>query len=191
VRAIVVPYRANGKSRLPEPARATLALAMLGDVLVACTATAPTRLVTRDQDAIELARELGAEASVDPGAGQGAAVAAALADGPAVIVNGDLPCVLPADLRALSEIAAAGAVGLVEAADGTTNALALPDASLFAPLYGPGSADRFREHMRALGVDAVSALLPNLADDVDTLDDLRRIGHRAGPRTQAAIAALP
>jgi 2-phospho-L-lactate guanylyltransferase len=190
VRAIVVPYRANGKSRLPEDIRARVALAMLADVLTACTATAPTRLVTDDADAILLARELGAATAADPGEGQGAAVAAALGEGPVTVVNADLPCAVPADLRALAAIAATGAVGLVEAADGTTNALALPDAEVFAPLYGPGSADRFRERARTLGLDAVSAAIPNLVDDVDTLVDLHGLGLRVGPRTQAALGAL-
>jgi 2-phospho-L-lactate guanylyltransferase (CobY/MobA/RfbA family) len=98
---------------------------------------------------------------------------------------------VPADLRTLASVADAGALGVVEAADGTTNALALPDPGLFAPLYGPGSARRFRRHARERGFDAVSAAIPNLADDVDTVDDLERVGSRAGPHTQAAIAALP
>jgi 2-phospho-L-lactate guanylyltransferase len=192
VRAIVVPYRANGKSRLPEPVRAELALAMLGDVLTACAAGAPTTLVSDDPAAIALAEELGATAVADPGEGQAAAVSAGLAQvgAPALVVNADLPCAVPADLRTLAEVAEAGAVGLVEAADGTTNALALPQTTLFAPLYGSGSADRFREHVRASGVDCLSAAIPNLADDVDTIDDLLRVGLRAGPRTQAALGRL-
>ena len=98
---------------------------------------------------------------------------------------------MPHDLSTLAGAAELGAVGLVEAEDGTTNALALPRASLFAPLYGTRSADRFREHAEAHGVTAVAAAIPNLADDVDTLEDLARIGFRAGPRTQAAIGGLP
>jgi 2-phospho-L-lactate guanylyltransferase len=193
VRAIVVPYRANGKSRLPEAARVTLALAMLGDVLAACIAVAHTTVVTDAADARDLAAELGAALVGDPGDGQSAAVAAALAvaDGPILVVNADVPCAVPADLRTLASVADAGALGVVEAADGTTNALALPDPGLFAPLYGPGSARRFRRHARERGFDAVSAAIPNLADDVDTVDDLERVGSRAGPHTQAAIAALP
>jgi 2-phospho-L-lactate guanylyltransferase (CobY/MobA/RfbA family) len=78
----------------------------------------------------------------------------------------------------------------VEAEDGTTNALALPRASLFAPLYGDGSAARFRKHAESHGVAAVSAAIPNLSDDVDTLEDLERVSFRAGPRTQAALGQL-
>jgi hypothetical protein len=39
-------------------------------------------------------------------------------------------------------------------------------------------------------VPTISCAIPNLSDDVDTLDDLRRIGLRAGPRTQAAIGRV-
>lgn len=193
---IVVPFRGeSAKQRLdaPDDVREQLALAMLGDVLAAAVATGRTLLVTADATARALAEELGAETVDDPGAGQGAAVKAALqrtANGTVLVVNADVPCVVPHDLRTLAGTAELGAFGLVEAADGTTNALALPRASLFAPLYGAGSAARFRGHAKAEGVAVVSAAIPNLSDDVDTLDDLRRLGFRAGPRTQAALGQL-
>jgi 2-phospho-L-lactate guanylyltransferase (CobY/MobA/RfbA family) len=107
-----------------------------------------------------------------------------------LVVNADVPCVVPHDLRTLAGAAELGALGYVEAADGTTNALALPDASLFAPLYGDGSASRFRAHGQAMGVTALACAIPNLADDVDTVDDLGRAGLRAGPRTQAALERM-
>lgn len=194
---IVVPFRGeSAKQRLdaPDEIRSKLALAMLGDVLTACVVTGRTFLVTQDVDARALASELGAEIVDDPGGGQGSAVAAALEEvenGPVLVLNADLPCVVPHDVRTLAGAAELGALGLVEAEDGTTNALALPRASLFAPLYGARSADRFREHAKAHGVTAVAAAIPNLADDVDTLEDLARIGFRAGPRTQTAIGRLP
>jgi len=193
---IVVPFRGeSAKQRLEasDEIRSKLALAMLGDVLTACVATGRTLLVTGDADARELAAEIGAEVVDDPGGGQGPAVAAALEraeDGLVVVLNADLPCVVPHDLRTLARVAELEALGLVEAEDGTTNALALPRASLFAPLYGAGSADRFRKHAESQGVTAVAAAIPNLADDVDTLEDLARIGFRAGPRTQTAIGGL-
>jgi len=190
---IVVPFRGeNGKRRLdaPDEARAELALAMLGDVLAAATVTGRTLVVTDDREGRVLAAELGAEPVADARGGQGAAVATALerlGNGAVLVVNADLPCVVPHDLRTLAGAAELGAIGYVEAADGTTNALALPDKGHFAQLYGGGSAARFRDHADSLGVPAISCAIPNLSDDVDTLDDLRRIGLRAGPRTQAAI----
>lgn len=193
--SIVVPFRGlNGKSRIEPPAhRAALAAAMLADVLAACAVVGPTSLATSDEAAAELAATLGIDVVADPGGGQGAAVAAALAavpDGPVLVVNADVPCVVPRDLRSLAGAAEAGAIALVEASDGTTNALGLPDRSRFAQLYGPGSAARFRDGARAAGVEFASLAIPNLADDVDTLDDLERISLRAGPYTQAALAEL-
>lgn len=193
---IVVPFRgASGKRRLNAlgPVRETLGLAMLGDVLTACVATARTLLVTGDAEARALAEALGAETVDDPGGGQGAAVAAGLervADEVVIVVNADVPCLVPDDLRVLADVAEQGAAGLVEAKDATTNALVLPRASLFASLYGEDSAKRFGEHFDAQRVSFVSAVIPNLCDDVDTMDDLLRIGLRAGPRTQAALAQM-
>jgi 2-phospho-L-lactate guanylyltransferase (CobY/MobA/RfbA family) len=137
---------------------------MFEDVLAACTPVGPMRVA-------------------DLGGGQGEAVAAALlgVEGPVVVVNADVPCVVPADVRLLAEAAPA----LVAADDGTTNALSLTSADLFEPLYGPGSAERF--HARC---GAVSMALPNLADDVDTMDDLIRLQLRVGPHTLAAFAQL-
>jgi 2-phospho-L-lactate guanylyltransferase (CobY/MobA/RfbA family) len=99
--------------------------------------------------------------------------------------------VLPDDLRALLAATPAGGVALVEATDGTTNALSVPAPEVFAPLYGADSALRFLARARELGLEAVSAAIPNLADDVDTLDDLQRLHLRLGPRSQMSLATLP
>jgi 2-phospho-L-lactate guanylyltransferase len=191
---VVVPFR-EGKSRLSpvRHVRRTLALAMLGDVLAACTLVGEVVVVTGDDDAAALAEELGAETVRDPGGGQGDAVGAALAERApeaALVVNADVPCVVPHDVRSLLAATPLSGLALVEAADGTTNALSLPAPVAFAPLYGPGSAARFLQHARTLGLEAVSVAIPNLADDVDTLDDLTRLQLRVGPRTQAALIEL-
>jgi 2-phospho-L-lactate/phosphoenolpyruvate guanylyltransferase len=195
--AIVVPFRGvNGKRRLeplPEDARHELALAMLGDVVAACVAVGTTVVVTGDEDGAALAEQLGGTAVADPDEGQAAAVEAGLAavDGaPTLVVNADVPCVAPHDLRKLAAAAPPGGLALVAAEDGTTNALALSDPGLFAPVYGPRSAARFRERAADLGVDAVAAVIPSLVRDVDTLADLERIHVGAGPRTQRAMARL-
>ena len=166
---------------------------MLQDVLAACVAVGRVRVVTPDEEGAAAAVEAGAEVVSDPGGGQGAAVQAGLESlDPAgiLVVNADVPCVVPHDLRSLLAATPAGSLALVEALDGTTNALSLPAAEAFAPLYGPSSADRFRAHAASLGMEAVSVAVPNLADDVDTMEDLTRLQLRAGPRTQACLAEL-
>ena len=193
---IVVPFAgAGGKTRLQASPleRRELSLAMLGDVLAACVAVGPTAVVTGDEDGGVVARDAGVEVVGDPGGGQGAAVRAALARleaGQVLVVNADVPCVEPGDLRALVTRTPAGALALVEAADGTTNALVLPEPGAFAPLYGPGSAARFRAHAADHDFEVVSLLIPNLADDVDTLEDMHRLTARSGPRTRASLAGL-
>jgi len=193
--SIVVPFHgAGGKRRLePERIRSPIALAMLADVLAACAAVAETVLVTADEEGAALASNLAVRTVPDPGRGQGAAVAAGLAavgGGSALVVNADLPCAQPRDLLTLLGGLPAGGIALVRGADGTTNALALASPALFAPLYGPGSERRFREHAARLGVEAAVAEIPNLAEDVDTLDDLERLEECTGPCTREALAAL-
>ena len=194
---VVIPFAGlEGKTRLhaSRRVRQQLSLAMLGDVLAAALAVGTVRVATSDRDGAELAEEAGAEPVRDPGGGQGAAVGAALAGlepGAIVIVNADVPCALPADLRALVAATPAGGIAIVEALDGTTNALSIPAPDVFAPLYGRDSAARVRARAESLGLQAVSAALPNLIEDVDTIDDLRRLHLLLGPRSQSLLAGLP
>jgi 2-phospho-L-lactate guanylyltransferase (CobY/MobA/RfbA family) len=177
VPTIVIPYRGDAKRRLPAPIRAAAAVAMLEDVVAAALEVGPVVVVTDDPTAVPL----DAEVLADPGEGQGAAVAAALArvEGHALVVNADLPGATPAAIAAL----AASGLALVEAEDGTTNALSLPDPAVFSPLYGPGSADRFRAH-----APFATAAIPELQEDVDSASDLERLAAPLGPRTRALLA---
>src|SRR5881296_910930 len=144
----VIPFSANGKTRLGDR---QLARAMLADVQEAA------------KDAL----------IVDRPGGQGEALEAALAgvSGPVTIVNSDVPCVTAADLQQLS----AAAPALVAADDGTTNALALRDARDFEPLYGAGSAARFEQHLDATPLDLPG--LRDDVDTWDDLERVRdRVG---------------
>jgi 2-phospho-L-lactate guanylyltransferase len=195
--AIVVPFRGSaGKQRLSglgKESHRAVVLAMLADVLAATTQVGRTVVVTADDDGRRIAREAGAEVVDDPGGGQGSAVAAAIclfAADAVLIVNADVPCVAPYDLRALLAATPLSGIALVASADGRTNALSLPAPHLFEPLYGPRSAERFQRAARDLGLEAVVVAVPNLADDVDTPDDLERVRPRAGPHTQRALQGL-
>ncbi len=177
---VVVPFRGEDAKRrlepLPPDARTALARAMLDDVVAACEGAGGSVAVARK-------------------GAQGEAVEAALRgveSGPVLVVNADLPCARPRDLLTLLGALPEGGVALVEAADGTTNALALAAPSLFAPLYGAGSAERFRARAARLGVPSATAKIPNLADDADTLADLERLADegRLGDRTAAALEQL-
>lgn len=174
---IVVPYRGDAKRRLPAPIRAAVALAMLGDVVASALDVCPVVVVTDDPSVVPA----DAQTIVDPGAGLGAAVAAGLdsVEGHVLVINADLPCATAASVRRL----AASGLALVEAADGTTNALSLPDPSVFAPLYGPGSAARFRDH-----APFVRVRIPELEVDVDCESDLHGLTLPLGPRTRSLLA---
>jgi 2-phospho-L-lactate guanylyltransferase (CobY/MobA/RfbA family) len=157
VATYVIPYRPVGKTRLGDR---NLADAMMSDVVEACRAA--------EAEDVIIVRAPG---------GQGEAIQGALLEcsGPVTIVNSDLPCATAEELRRLTRAAPA----IVPAADGTTNAIALPDARQFVPLYGPGSAARYRQALDADPLD-----LPGLRDDVDTWDDLDRLRTRVGPNTR-------
>ena len=189
---VVVPFRgAEGKTRLTElqhEQRTALNGAMLADVLAACAALGEAYVVT----SAELSPGTAATVVPDPGHGQGAAVVAGLdaavaagAAAPFLVVNADLPCATARDLLALSGAIPNQGLAIARAADGTTNALALASAGVFAPLYGPGSAARYL----ALGPSRVVDV-PNLIDDVDTVADLLRLRQRLGAHTRELLTRL-
>ncbi len=175
----VIPFRAGGKTRLPDILRDELAPAMLGDVVEAALGLGEVVVVTSDRTGAAVARELGAEVVEDPGGGQGAAVRAGLDGvvGACLVVNADLPCVTTDAIRRLAGFDAA----LVAAEDDTTNALRLPGPERFTDHYGPGSATRFA----ATGLVPVS--IPELEHDIDTPEDLARLPAPAGRRTTLVL----
>jgi 2-phospho-L-lactate guanylyltransferase len=187
---VLVPFRSSDpKRRLTgvSPAeRERLAAAMLADVLSAAAPLGDVLVVAPGNPSLPP----GVRHVADPRRGQGAAVQAALdaavaLPGPYLVVNADVPCATTRDLLALVGVVPDGGLALVAAADGTTNALALADAALFEPVYGPGSAERFAALAPSRLFDS-----PNLADDVDTTADLARLRDRVGARTQRVLAVL-
>ena len=174
---------------LGDAVRDRLAAAMLADVLEAAQSVGAVIVVMLEP--LEHAPR-GVRIVPDPRRGQGAAVQAgldgALEDGlsaPFLVFNADLPCATARDLLALAGAVPEHGLALAAAADGTTNALALSDARLFEPVYGPGSAARFAALAPSRTLEA-----PNLRDDVDTLADLARVSSRLGPQTRRLYRSL-
>ena len=190
--AIVVPFRgANGKQRLgplADDERAALALAMLEDVLAACVGVGPAGRRHRGRARRRCARERGARRR-RPGRRPGAAVAAALRTrGAVLVVNADLPVRAPRrPPRARGGHPRRPRV--VARATARRTRSGSSRRTLFAPLYGAGQRRALPAPRARIGLDAVAAEIPNLADDVDSLADLDRLraasarGRARGPPT--------
>lgn len=189
---VVVPFRSSDPKRrlaaVLEVDRVRLAQAMLADVLAAAAPLGDVLVVAQDVPPLPA----GVRHVPDPHHGQGAAVRAALdaavawgLPAPFLVVNADVPCATTRDLLALAGAAPEDGLAYVAAADGTTNALALSGEGLFEPVYGPGSAARFAALAPSTALDA-----PNLGDDVDTPDDLARVGDRLGEHTRRVLTTL-
>ena len=84
----------------------------------------------------------------------------------------------------------AGALALVAAPTARRTRSRCPFPGPFAPLYGAGSAARFRAHAVSLGLDVCDLELDGLREDVDTVADLERTAVHAGPRTRSLAAVL-
>jgi 2-phospho-L-lactate/phosphoenolpyruvate guanylyltransferase len=193
---VVIPHAGlGGKTRLEmsPSAREELSRAMLMDVLAAALEVGTTSVVTPDPAAAAAVREAGATVISDPGGGQAAAVEAGLSHvgtGPVLVMNSDLPSLTAADVQALAEAIPRSGIALAAAADGTTNALGLSDATVFAPLYGEDSAARFQAHADRSGLTFVPVNRPGFRDDADDVADLVRLAPRAGPHTRECLARL-
>ena len=144
---VVVPFAGTeGKTRLDasRSARRDLSLAMLADVLAAAIVVGGTLVVTGDAEARALAADAGAGDGRRPGrrARRGGSRRARARRRAARRSSSTPTCRAscpPTCARSLAATPARG-LALVEALDGTTNALGLSAPEIFAPLYGPDSA---------------------------------------------------
>ncbi|WP_432490980.1 2-phospho-L-lactate guanylyltransferase [Kineococcus gypseus] len=192
---VVVPVKGGGDAKtrlaLPPGPRLALAGAMALDCLEAalrCRAVAQVVCVSDDERVRAAAEAVGARAVPAGGPGLARAVdagLAALGPGPSAVLVADLPALRPEDLAAALEQAAATAGPvLVADADGDGSVLVADRDGAPPHRFGPGSAAAHR----AAGARALSAALPSLRRDVDTLQALQRAAALGvGPRTAAAL----
>lgn len=189
VSAPLVPVKAldDAKGRLAPSLgpieRRLLTIAMLEDVVAALQATEglePPAVISPDREIWRRADAMGCHViEEEPGAAdlnRSLARAAAMlgAGGGLLVVAADLPLATPEAIGRVLETAERAPVVVVPSRDGAgTNVLAWRDRASFRPGFGPGSAQR---HLAVPG--AVRHDEPELALDVDTVDDLRAAAER-------------
>jgi len=190
------------KTRLSEAldptARATLAEAMLEDVLAALSGSSAldgALVVTSDPVAAAIARRVGAAAAddaenagVNPAVRQGLKCLSRWRAGRVVVVPADLPLLASGEVDAL--VAALDETGVVLAPaerDGGTNALALSPIDLVAPAYGPNSLERHVEAARGAGVEPRILPLAGASLDIDVADDLDILARRGAATRSGAL----
>lgn len=167
--------------------RRLLTIAMLEDVVAALQAVSGLErpaVISPDREIWRRADAMGCRVvEEEPGAGDlnrslsQAAGGLDAASGGVLVVAADLPLAGAASIGRVLEAAARAPVVVVPSRDGAgTNVLAWRDPASFRPGFGPGSAAR---HLAAPG--AVRHDEPDLALDVDTVDDLRLVADQLGP----------
>jgi 2-phospho-L-lactate guanylyltransferase len=183
----VIPIKpfAEAKSRLSDALagdqRAALSRKMYCHVLrtaLACDPIAHVIVISRDADALAIARTEGAEPLQETGVGElNAALdqARQRVTGSLLVLPGDLAELGGEDLTTLLEGARTPAQSVVIAPDRAgsgTNALLLtpPDIILFQ--FGPDSFDLHCEAARIAGIEPVIVKRPGLACDIDRPEDL-------------------
>ena len=204
VAAVPVKDVVNAKQRLMRvldgPERRELARAMLIDVLRALAAARLDRVwvVTREPEVAAIARSLGAEPlGEEENRGHTAAVATAQAEAVGagarafLTIPGDVPCVTPAEIRAL--VAALGAPPAAaftpsRSGLGTNGALLAPPA-VMRLRFGEPSFDNHLTAARALRLEPRVVTLRGLGLDVDAPDDLLALlTEGAGTESRALLA---
>ncbi len=183
---VAIPLRA-GKTRLadllPAGAIASLRASMFADVVAAVRAANVERIVVvaGDETSAELARLAKLPHHVDPPRAAGlddALQAAVIAADPTIVdllvVQADLPALTANDVRAL--LYAAGEVVIAPTADGGTGGLLRRPVGIMSTAYGPESAARHAARALDAGVMPTVLKLPGFQLDVDTPEDLHRLG---------------
>lgn len=207
----IVPVKglSSAKTRLSEVLdaadRRALVLAMLADVLMnlrRCAAIDRVVVVTDDREARHRAIAESADVVPDDGAishSEAALRGIAAAAHPherVLLAPGDCPLVTVEDLEALLSVPQPPVVVVPDRHGTGTNALLLDPPDAMEPSFGPDSLRRHLQTAAGLGLQAVSTVVPSLALDIDTADDLATLRARFGslrggaPATRGVIAGI-
>lgn len=211
MRAALIPMKELPQAKMRLAAeldaaqRVELALAMLTDVIVACTQSGCFDLISvisNDSEVFWHVRELGAKPLAEPATLSGLNesltfgqryLARRIAVDELVILPADIPLAHAGDVRAVVEAFGADAgprVVLVRSRDNGTNALAMRPPEAVSMQYGRDSADAHRAAAEASGVEVVELENERLAYDIDALEDLAALpGLAVGAATRGWLEA--
>ncbi len=196
MRAALIPMKelAQAKMRLAgeldAAQRAELALAMLTDVLAACTESGcfdVISVISNDSEVFWHVRERGAKPLAEPATLSGLNesltfgqryLARRIAVDELVVLPADIPLARAEDIRAVVDALGTGAgprAVLVRSRDNGTNALAMRPPEGVSMHYGRDSADAHRAAAEAAGIEVIEIENDRLAYDIDAPEDLAEL----------------
>lgn len=194
--------KARLAAALDPASRATLAQAMLEDVLTALSGSRALNgalVVTSDPAAAAIARRFGAaatndaeDAGVNPAVNQGLKLLGRWNAGRVIVAPADLPLLASSEVDAVVAALDSAKIVLTPAErDGGTNVLALSPVDALAPAFGPNSLNRHMAAARAAGVEPHVLPLAGAGLDIDVSEDLEVLVRRgAGTRSGALLQEL-
>lgn len=192
--------------RLTPEQRATVAEAMLADVLAALARAdliERTIVVSGEPRAVRVAEAAGVDVLGDDDTGhseatiKGAEAAMRAGAGCVALLPGDCPFLDPAELDEELSITVRDSVAVIPDRHGSgTNGLILSPPSAIRPAFGPGSRERHERLARDAGMACRIAAIGSMGLDLDTPDDLAELAGllskepRRAPRTTGALSAI-
>lgn len=193
--------RAKGRlgEHFGEEDRARIARALLEDALELCkTASFLTWWVTSDdEEALTLAHNYGFHTVKDQtgtlnGALQQAVIEAKAAGAQSVtMIPSDIPMAYSGDLRDLVDTGATSEVVVVPSSrDGGTNGLYLSPPDILTPRFGTASLQAHLQLAERLGFRCSILVLPRLALDIDTIEDIDEFIRKDGMGTSKTAQLL-
>jgi 2-phospho-L-lactate guanylyltransferase len=182
-----------------DEARARLARALLEDALELCkNASFLTWWVTSDdEEALTLAQNYGFNTVKDQtgtlnGALQQAVIEAKAAGASSVtMIPSDIPLAYAGDLRDLIDTGSTSEVVVVPSSrDGGTNGLYLSPPDILTPRFGTASLQAHLQLAERLGYRCSILVLPRLALDIDTIEDIDEFIRKDGYGTSKTAELL-
>ncbi|MGO4859747.1 2-phospho-L-lactate guanylyltransferase [Arthrobacter sp. 2MCAF14] len=187
---IVVPVKGTAAAKSRLGADSGLARAIALDTVAAALPVGRVVVITSAAAAADF-RALGAETVLDPGQGLSAAVLQGIeAAGPGrvAVLQGDLPALTSAELKAALSLAASAELAFIADAAGTgTTLITALVPERHRPAFGEGSRVA---HGAAGYIELYVDKTSGLRCDVDTWADLERLEGRLGRRTVQALATI-